>query len=267
MSTPTVDINIINDIAIHAGRKLLEYFNSTKDVSQEEITAPDGIERAKVAFDAAYQQIVSEIKKAGYDYPVLSKETGKIRYDKSKDWETYWVIDPLDDSQEYIEKHEDFAISIALIHQHYPVLGTIFLPIPDLLYFASANAAYKLTSNHSPKRLQLTADGDLSNLQAVVGRNMNTPQVEKVLSQLQVKEIKEIGSSLKFCMVAEGKADVFYREGDIMEWETAAGQAIVEMAGGKVLGPDKKRLAYTYTETSFREFICVGFQKPELHWL
>ncbi len=267
MKILSIDSNVINDIAIRAGKTLLEYFNSQKDVAQRELVAPESKKRASEAFEAAYLLIVQEIEKAGYAYPVLSEEKGKIRHDTSKDWETYWVIDPLDDQQEYIEKHEDFAISIALIHEHYPVLGVIYLPIPDLLYFASGGNAYKCSTNHSPRKLQLPKQGDVTQLKAVIGRNMTTPKVEEVLSALKVTEVREIGSSLKFCMVAEAKADVFYREGEIMEWETAAGQAIVEMAGGKVLGANRQRLSYRYTETTFKEVICYGFQQPELHWL
>lgn len=198
--------------------------------------------------------------------PILSEEGKDIPYDERRKWEYFWLIDPLDGTKEFIKRNGEFTVNIALIHRNMPVLGVIYAPVNDLFYFAAKGfGAFKLSGNvvidlirsneriYDKKRklihvifdhsLRLMPDQTVNKTAArltVVGsRSHATKEFEDFVKSAKLKHEEmnfiSAGSSLKFCLVAEGSADIYPRFGPTMEWDTAAGQIIVEESGGKVL--------------------------------
>lgn len=199
--------------------------------------------------DKRSNQIICEaLARHKMSYPLLTEEGQKIPFAKRKNWTTFWLIDPLDGTKEFIRESPEFTVNIALIHRGQPVLGVIYAPALNLLYFAAKNiGAYKKenassmrkTTNpiKSSERIKLKKHSNRS-LRVVTSYSHSTEEINAFLKNLKRKgqiELFPVGSSLKFGCVADGQADIYPRFGPTMEWDTAAGQAIVEQAGGVVL--------------------------------
>jgi 3'(2'), 5'-bisphosphate nucleotidase len=181
--------------------------------------------------------------------PVLSEEGRNIPYETRKNWKQFWMVDPLDGTKEFVKRNDEFTVNIALIDENKPVLGVILVPVTGLLYFASQKAgAFKTvidgTGETSPQKLMKKAGHlpleNMNQVYTVVGsRSHLSPETKSYIDKLSEIEpdldFVSIGSSLKLCLVAEGKAHIYPRFGPTMEWDTAAGQAIVEISGGSVL--------------------------------
>ena len=197
--------------------------------------------------------------------PILSEEGKNIPFEERKNWEYFWLVDPLDGTKEFVKRNGEFTVNIALIHINRPVLGVIYIPVKDTLYFcAEGLGSYKLDFNKQPDfklpeqyspdnfnniisasiKLNTGKDarassGNMQHITVIGSRSHMSKETEDYINDLKKKypEINFIsaGSSLKFCLIAEGTADIYPRFGPTMEWDTAAGQAIVEQAGGKVL--------------------------------
>lgn len=253
---PSIDIQKINKIAIKAGQKLLEFYQRADlQISYKEDESP-----VSAADYAANQIIMEELEKLNYGFPILSEEGIEIPYENRKNWETFWSVDPLDGTKEFIKGNGNFTVNIGLIYQNYPIAGVIYLPVSEDLYFADENGAFKINKSQEKIRLQLPREPDYQNLKAVKSNsNKYTPSEYAVLEKLGVKEITPIGSAIKYCLLAEGSADIYYRQSPNMEWDSASGQAILEISGGKILGADKERFSYNKISLINQEFICFGF--------
>lgn len=253
---PNIDIEAINAIALKAGRKLLEFYQkSDLQVQYKEDDSP-----VSAADYAANQVIMEGLEQLNYPFPILSEEGADIPYEVRQQWETFWLVDPLDGTKEFIKGNGNFTVNIGLIHQNYPIAGVIYLPVSDILYFADAQGAFKKEANQKITPLLLPQEPDYHNLRAVKSSsNQYKPTEYQVLEQLNVKQITPIGSAIKYCLVADGSADIYYRQSPNMEWDSAAGQAIIEISGGKILGADKQRFSYNKPSLINEEFICFGF--------
>ena len=204
-----------------------------------------------------------------FDIPILSEEGKDTPYTQRKDWERFWVVDPLDGTKEFIKRNGEFTVNIALIENSRPVLGTIFVPDRNTLYFAGQDfGAYKLQDG--PFNLMLDAQTDSKEdvrdfLDQIIGQSIKLPVMDPQRAMLTIVgsrshktaeleayveekrkafgdvEFISAGSSLKICLVAEGRADVYPRLGPTMEWDTAAGQAIAEYAGASVYQYDTSK--------------------------
>ncbi len=184
--------------------------------------------------------------------PLLSEEGKDISYDQRKNWQKFWLIDPLDGTKEFIKKNGEFTVNIALIENNYPVLGVIYAPILKKLYFATEEIGSFMVQNPLPhydnlQDLQKNAvklphtfpGGGYIVVASRSHMNQQTQQyIEQRVSQCPNYQIISIGSSLKFCLIAEGLAHEYPRFGPTMEWDTAAGHAIVKFAGGQVIEAD-----------------------------
>jgi 3'(2'), 5'-bisphosphate nucleotidase len=208
-----------------------------------------------------------------FDIPILSEEGKDTPYAQRKDWERFWVVDPLDGTKEFIKRNGEFTVNIALVENGRPVLGTIFVPDRNTLYFAGQDVgAYKLQDGPFNEMLDARAvsneeargfldqiigqstklpisDPERAGLTIVGSRSHKTPELEAYVEEKRKAfgevEFISAGSSLKICLVAEGRADVYPRLGPTMEWDTAAGQAIAEYAGASVYQHDtSKPLVY-----------------------
>ncbi len=214
-----------------AGRAVLEVYNSDFAVSQKEDKSP------LTLADTRSHGIISAYLKKHFAFPVLSEEGRDIPYGERRMWGYYWLVDPLDGTKEFVKRHGDFTVNIALIHEARPVAGVIYVPVTGVLYYAQKGVGSFKVENGKITKLPVKGEKDL--LTVVGSRSHATPELEQYIQKMKTKygelEVISCGSSLKFCMVAEGKAEVYPRLGPTMEWDTAAGQIIVEEAGGQVL--------------------------------
>ena len=181
--------------------------------------------------------------------PILSEEGAKIPYLERKDWEYSWLIDPLDGTKEFIKRNGEFTVNIALIHKGHPVMGVIYVPVKEDLYFAlDGMGSYKKSfcvdtiddlENLISLSCSLPIKSERDSYIVVGSRSHMTKETEMFFEKKKQEhgnvEVMAVGSSLKLCMVAEGKADSYPRYAPTMEWDTAAGDAICRMAGFRVL--------------------------------
>ena len=183
----------------------------------------------------------------GTDIPFLSEEGATITYSERKDWEYSWLVDPLDGTKEFVKRNGEFTVNIALIHNGNPIMGVIYVPVKEELYFAMQEiGSYKVRVNSVIKNLEtlielsnsLPIDYKRENYVIVGSRSHMSAETELFFDEMKEKhgniEVLAVGSSLKLCMVAEGKADAYPRYAPTMEWDTGAGHAIAKYAGFSV---------------------------------
>tara|TARA_B100001964_G_scaffold157755_1_gene173231 strand:+ start:2495 stop:3346 length:852 start_codon:yes stop_codon:yes gene_type:complete len=234
-----------------AGEAILDVYESDFAVEQKDDKSPLTLadKKSNEIIENALEQTVTVNNST---VPILSEEGKEISYEERKKWEYFWLIDPLDGTKEFIKRNGEFTVNIALIHKHKPVLGIIYIPVKDVFYFAAVNiGTYKLENGEiltddlsiedlidKSQKLPLNSN-DKSSLTVIGSRSHTSEEFSEFVKQLNERhrnvEFISSGSSLKLCLVAEGKADVYPRFGPTMEWDTAAGQAIVEQAKGTVM--------------------------------
>ncbi|MDC3415841.1 3'(2'),5'-bisphosphate nucleotidase CysQ [Aquibacillus salsiterrae] len=231
-------------IALAAGKEIMSVY---KDDFAVEVKADDS--PITVADNRANRVILDGLKRLNPDIPVLSEEGNETSFDERKSWQKFWLVDPLDGTKEFIKKNDEFTVNIALIESNYPTLGIIYAPALDVVYFgAEGVGAFKLEHASTAfiqdnedllrKSVRLSGIGSKDVTRIVASRSHMSKETEAFIEEIKAKygqvEAVSSGSSLKFCLVAEGKADFYPRYAPTMEWDTGAGQAIVEAAGGKV---------------------------------
>ncbi|PID95631.1 MAG: 3'(2'),5'-bisphosphate nucleotidase [Bacteroidetes bacterium] len=184
--------------------------------------------------------------------PIVSEETTAPPYAVRQSWEKYWMIDPIDGTKEFINKTDDFTINIALVEQNYPVIGVIYLPVFDVLYFSLQNkGAYKLerASVYSREADVFSYSQSLplqktENYTVLISRSHPDTATDRLIQDLKSiydnLTLLARGSSLKFCLLAEGLADIYPRLMPLNEWDVAAGIAIADASGAKIYHPDTK---------------------------
>ena len=262
-----INLSTIGQIAIEAGQEILNIYHHADFSEIVDFKADDS--PLTSADKASHRLIMDQLTDKYPNIPIISEEGKDIDYQNRKDWEYFWLVDPLDGTKEFIKKNGQFTVNIALIHGHEPVAGVIYTPVSKELYLASKEGyaedmdagAYKQIPPADPQPLQVNRKRD--NLVAVRSSSHASDEEEVLLAKYGVTESISRGSSLKFCMVAEGKADMYYRHGPTMEWDTAAGQVVVECAGGKVLkgtGPE----SFTYNKEILRNssFLVLSAINP-----
>jgi len=248
MDTIQYDKLILTTIlaAKRAGEAILEVYDSDFAVEHKDDKSPLTLadKKSNEIIENVLEQTITVNNST---VPILSEEGKEIPYDERIKWEYFWLVDPLDGTKEFIKRNGEFTVNIALIHKHKPVLGIIYIPVKDVFYFAAINfGAYKLENSSiltedlsieelidKSQKLPLNSN-DKTTLTVIGSRSHTSEEFTEFVKQLNQKhenvEFISSGSSLKLCLVAEGKADVYPRFGPTMEWDTAAGQAIVEQA-------------------------------------
>ncbi len=292
--------------AKRAGEVILEVYNSDFAVEHKDDDSPltladkrshDIIENA-----LKHPMAINNDKHAknNLSFPLLSEEGKEIPYNERKGWEYFWLVDPLDGTKEFVKRNGEFTVNIALIHRDRPVLGCIYIPVQDTFYYAAANLGTYMLVNSKIVTDDLTMDKLLStskklplsvhskksilhdnqsttkentSLTIVGSRSHATKELSEFVDKIKLKygevEFISAGSSLKFCLVAEGKADLYPRFGPTMEWDTAAGQALVEQAGGKVIDIQTKESLRYNKNNLLNPFFIVsgqGFPSSQLEY-
>jgi len=244
----------INAIAVEAGKKIMEIY-AMADFST--ITDFKADNSPLTLADKEANKIIEEgLKKLTPHIPVISEEGKDIPYEERKDWKEFWLVDPLDGTKEFIKRNGEFTVNIALIRDGAPVMGTIYVPASETLYFGDKiKGAYK-TANGKTEKITVKTSRD--KIIAVGSRSHASLEEQQILRNYNVTDTITSGSSLKFCLLAEGSADVYYRHGPTMEWDTAAGQAILEAAGGRMLKPNLHVFTYNKTTLLNEGFVALG---------
>ncbi|MFY0687806.1 MAG: 3'(2'),5'-bisphosphate nucleotidase CysQ [Cyclobacteriaceae bacterium] len=232
-----IDINKLLEVAkaaaIDASRDILKIYESG-DFS---IEAKADDSPLTLADKASHNAIVAKLEGTGL--PILSEEGRSIPYEERKDWEYFWMIDPLDGTKEFIKKNGEFTVNIALVNKSKVMMGVVLAPVLDELFWAvEGEGAYKLAGSVTQEIGVNDYSMEDQGLNVVASRSHLSPETEEFINQLNSPNIVSRGSSLKLLLVAEGKADLYPRYAPTMEWDTAAAQIIVEEAGGRVLLKD-----------------------------
>ncbi|GIU45116.1 3'(2'),5'-bisphosphate nucleotidase CysQ [Shewanella algidipiscicola] len=211
---------------------------------------------------AAHQIITAALTQLTPDIPVLSEEDADIPLSERVDWPRYWLVDPLDGTGEFIAGSGDFSVIIALVEHNRPIMGIVYVPMTEVIYYAIAGLGAYKRSNKGEQRIasrQLTLD-DSHSLRLAVSRRQDPQSVLKLLNQPKHCELVVLGgAALKSCLVAEGRADCYVRIGPTGEWDTGAAQIIVEEAGGQIMDLELQPLSYNERESLENpNFIVVG---------
>lgn len=259
MNTNNIDLDLLKNIARKAGAAIMDIYSREDFKSITDFKADNS--PLTLADQESHKIIQNGLEQAYPEIPVLSEEGKNIPYEERKDWHTFWLVDPLDGTKEFIKRNGEFTVNIALITGDEAVAGVIYAPAREVMYSGIKGKGAWKESNDAVEKM--TSSSKSNNLTAVGSRSHSSPEEEELLNSYNVSEAVSIGSSLKFCLVAEGKADIYYRHGPTMEWDTAAGQAIVEAAGGIVVDQKKNRFTYNKQSLLNGSFLCLG-NKPLL---
>ncbi len=210
---------------------------------------------------ASHEIIVAGLAALAPDIPLLSEEGAERPYSTRRDWDLFWLVDPLDGTKEFIKRNGEFTVNIALVESGVPVLGVVYAPDLERIYLGTVgDGAWR--QDGSGERRPIGATGtDSETLAVVASRSHAGEELKAFLAQLEDHRLVSMGSSLKICLVAEGAADVYPRLGPTMEWDTAAAHAVVLAAGGEVLDYSGVTLRYNKENLLNPYFIVVG-QRP-----
>jgi 3'(2'), 5'-bisphosphate nucleotidase len=237
-----------------AGDAILDVYANTFEVSKKADSSP-----LTLADMRSHHIIAQGLRELTPDIPVLSEEASDIPFTERQQWSRYWLVDPLDGTKEFVSRNGEFTVNIALVQNHRAVLGIVFVPVQDTMYVgAEGEGAYKQIGSQARSPIR-TAAPARTPLRIVGSRSHRDHTLDSHLPKLEPCEFVAVGSSLKFCLVAEGAADLYPRFGPTSEWDTAAAQALVEAAGGAVVKLDGTPLRYnTKPELLNPHFLVYG---------
>ncbi|MEX0582334.1 MAG: 3'(2'),5'-bisphosphate nucleotidase CysQ [Sneathiella sp.] len=243
----------ITKIAREAGDKILTIYQQDFDVKTKSDASP--VTEADVE---AEKVILAGLQVLTPDIPVLAEESEAAGKVPDLSGGVFWLVDPLDGTKEFIHKRGEFTVNIALVEQGRPTMGVIHIPAKNITYFAEGPGRVWRQDADEPSVAIATRDTPTDGVTVVASRSHRTTETDDYISQFKVKELISAGSSLKLCLVAEGKADLYPRFGRTMEWDTGAGQAILEAAGGIVETVDGTPLIYGKDGHDNPYFIAKG---------
>jgi 3'(2'), 5'-bisphosphate nucleotidase len=197
-------------------------------------------------------------------WPIISEEAALVDWQIRRRWERYWLIDPLDGTKEFVKRNGEFTVNIALIEHGKPILGVVVAPILKRSYFAAQGlGAFRQDWGHAPIPIHVSEHAPAAVWRVVGSRSHQSDEVKALLAFIGNVSLVSMGSSLKFCLVAEGAADLYPRLAPTSEWDTAAAQCVVEQAGGAVLTRELAPLAYNGKESIVNpHFIVCGARDP-----
>ncbi|AXH09206.1 3'(2'),5'-bisphosphate nucleotidase [Malaciobacter halophilus] len=219
-----VKIEDLKQIALDAGKLIMEIYNKDFQIDYKDDKSP-----LTEADTKSNELICKSLKKLYPNIPIMSEENKQTSYKIRKNWEYYFCVDPIDGTKEFIKKNGEFTVNIALIHKNTPILGVVYAPALNDMYYSDGTNSFKneeklpLKTNNTPKE----------KLFVVASKSHLSSETQEFIDNLDTKEVEQVskGSSLKLCMVAEGIADIYPRLAPTMEWDTAAADAVVRNAG------------------------------------
>jgi len=247
-------LDLVNAIARDAGDAIMEIYAGDFNVELKGDESP-----LTCADKASHEVIVRGLRDAYPPIPILSEEGKDIPYPERSGWSRFWLVDPLDGTKEFIKRNGEFTVNIALVEDGAVVAGVVYVPAQKTLYFGEkGKGAWKQEDGREPVRIEVRESDATGGLTVVMSRSHPSPELAEYLKDVNVAEALPVGSSLKLCVVAEGKADLYPRLGPTMEWDTAAGHAVVEAGGGTVTQVDGTPLRYNKENLLNPYFIVKG---------
>lgn len=258
-------MNDICQIAKQAGDAIMSVYNH-EDFEIQVKSDESPVTQADLA---AHHVIVDALQKKYPNIPCLSEESSEISFEERKKWDECFVIDPLDGTKEFIARNDDFTVNIALIKNGKSLLGVIYAPVLETLYFAAKGVgAFKQLTEQKPLPIsvrKIPKKDNQNHFTIFASRRHGLEAAKKLCEKFESYELNNRGSSLKMCLIAEGKADFYPRLALTSEWDTAAAQAIVEEAGGQLVKLDFSDMTYNQKESLLNPFFLT-LGDPNFNW-
>jgi len=260
MTDPTTLLPAVRALCEHAGAAIMDVYSTDFTVEKKDDESP-----LTAADMAAHHALVDGLRELTPDLPVLSEESAQLPFDVRRAWTTYWLIDPLDGTREFVKRNGEFTVNVALIDAQRPVLGVVHVPVTNVTYFAaSGNGAFRVAPGEAPQPIHTRLRG-AGPLRVAGSRSHGSATLEAFLGRIGEHDIVRIGSSLKSCLVAAGEADIYARLGPTSEWDTAAAQCVVETAGGRVTDTQMQPLRYNTKASLLNPHFFVSGD-PTVDW-
>ena len=251
------------DIAVQAGGQILQVYENEFDVDYKDDGSP-----LTVADKRAHRLICKELEKGSFPAPVISEESEVTDYKERKNWDAFWMVDPLDGTREFVKRNGEFTVNIALIEKGVPVLGVVHTPVAGTSHYAARGVGAFVTHGGNGTRGIRVKKCSRESPIMVVSRSHPGPEVNEYRKNLEEKngtvQILRMGSSLKICLVAEGKADIYPRLGATSEWDTAAAHCVLDVAGGTLTDLEGRPLVYNKDNILNPWFLAGG--DPTVDW-
>ena len=258
MTSITLDQTLIENlirISKNAGEAIMGVYESDFSINIKTDQSP--LTKADLLSNKIICQSLKEITP---EIPILSEESSDIPYQERMEWKQYWLIDPLDGTKEFIKKNGEFTTNIALIREGRPVFGIIHVPVTNHTYWGSMEfGAFELSGDSSEdiKKIVVSNTND-SKLRIVTSRSHPSGDLKSLLDRIENYKLVTTGSSLKFCLIAKGEADIYPRLGLTCEWDIAAGEIIAKSAGADVVSTKNKVIEYNSKEDYLNPFFLVS---------
>lgn len=246
-------------IAFKAGDAIMEIYNNKTDFGVELKSDDSPVTKADKASNTVICEGLEALK---VNWPILSEENKEILYEERKDYEYYWLVDPLDGTKEFIKRNGDFTVNIALIHKNEAILGVVGAPALEEMYWAVKGQGAFMEKNGEIKQLKITETFELTDegLNVVCSRSHITKPTQDYIDKLNKPNLVPVGSALKFLIMAKGEAQVYPRMGPTMEWDIAPAQIVLEEAGGTVIDEVTKK-PMRYNKENLLNHYFIAFAK------
>jgi 3'(2'), 5'-bisphosphate nucleotidase len=250
------------EIAQSAGHAILEVYGRPDfAVARKSDNSP-----LTEADQVAHRIISDALTALDGSIPVLSEESAPADHATRRSWSRYWLVDPLDGTKEFVKRNGEFTVNIALVDEHRAVLGAVYAPVLDRMYSGAVDLGSWRTDAGGTREPIAVREAAATPLRVVGSRSHPSPELAEYLAALPPYELTDMGSSLKICLVAEGAADIYPRLGPTSEWDTAAAQAILESAGGRMIDLAGRPLRYNSKDDLLNpHFLAFGDQRRD--WL
>lgn len=246
-------VDTIRAIAARAGQEILEVYGTEFDVSRKGDASP-----VTEADQRAERLILEAIRREiGDEYPIVAEEAVDAGDIPDVTDQPFWLVDPLDGTKQFVKRQGEFTVNIALIENRRPLLGVVHAPVMASTYWGSPLGAFA-ASDGEPARPIACRRVPASGVVAVASRSHRNAETDEFLARYNLAESISAGSSIKFCLIAAGKADIYPRTGRTMEWDTAAGHAVVRFAGGSVTDMAGHELLYAKPGFENPHFVVSG---------
>lgn len=273
MCSPMLDLqllNAVNEIAIAAGREILDVYNSDQEI---EVSTKQDDSPLTDADRRAHNLIVDRLSSLTPDIPILSEESDAIAYSVRKSWQRYWLIDPLDGTKEFINRNGEFTVNIALIESGQSVAGVVHVPVTGISYFGGIGiGAWKQETNIPGAEAQSIVSRRMQEnvgVRIVASRRHRGEELDalvgKIENHLGKATLLSMGSSLKMCLLAEGSADIYPRMAPTCEWDTAAAHGILSAAGGEIVDLQFQPLRYNSKSELLNPYF-IALADPHYPW-
>jgi 3'(2'), 5'-bisphosphate nucleotidase len=244
-------------IVERAGVAIMQIYDAGFSVQHKDDNSP------LTLADLESQRVIIEgLRRITPDIPILSEESAAAPWAERQTWRELWVVDPLDGTREFVKRNGEFTVNIALVVEHDPVLGIVAAPAQEIVFWGIAGVG-AFSRRHGGEARRIQTSPPQRPVRVVGSRSHPSPQTAAYLTRLPSHVMSGVGSSLKFCLLAEGKADLYPRFGATSEWDTAAGQAVLEAAGGQVTRMDGHRMRYNCRESLINGDF-VAFNDPSV---